>query len=439
MTGELLQLREWESRSQPGVVLSPRDRLLAERLGGGGDGRLVVEELREGVRVRASSWIGVVRFEHFEVRVDPKLAGDSLCVVQMLEATAGIDALRRNSGGRQMLAEGTDLFDLFALLLTEECERLVKGGLLQDYVEEEDDLPIARGRILWERQALQRFGRVDRLACRFDELKQDVTENRLLAVALGLCGQRARNDKVARKARELEALFREVCDPEAFAEEHLAELGYNRLNEHYRDAHSLANLVREARGTDDILATGAHRCFAFLLDMNALFEHFMEVALRFALSGKGLRVQFQQRNRFVVWDVTRQRSYTTIIPDFVIEPLEGPSAQLTVDAKYKDYDARRLDTSDVYQSFLYAFAYRGRTGQPRSLVIYPSEKPPHSPQQLQIRTGGAGKDARLDIIGVHVPSLLQELRARQRGPHAEALASRVIEALNLPKPPALLE
>jgi 5-methylcytosine-specific restriction enzyme subunit McrC len=431
----LLPLREWKSGFQPGVVLSQKDRLLAERLGGGGEGRLVVEELRDGVRVHSSSWIGVVRFEHFEVRVEPKLAGDSLRVVQMLEATAGIDALRRNPGVRQLLAEGTDLFDLFALLLTDECERIVKGGLLQGYLEEEDDLPIARGRILWDRQVLQRFGRVDRLACRFDELRQDVTDNRLLAVALGLCGQRARNEKVARKARGLEFLFREVCDPEAFSEEHLAELVYNRLNEHYRDAHSLAKLVLKARGTDDLLATGDHRCFAFLLDMNTLFEHFMEVALRFALGGKGLQVRFQQRNPFVVWDVTRQRSYTTIIPDFVIEPHEGPASRLTVDAKYKDYDGRRLDTSDVYQSFLYAFAYSGRTGQPRSLVIHPSENPSGSHRRLQIRTGPSGNDALLDIIGVYVPSLLEELRARRRGPHAEALAARVVEAMGLPRSP----
>jgi 5-methylcytosine-specific restriction enzyme subunit McrC len=429
VTPPRLELREWQTGSVSGVVLSEKDRALASRLGAGSDGRLVVEELRDGVRVRTSSWIGVVRFERLEVRVEPKLAGSSLCVVQMLEATAGIDALRRNPGVRQLHSAGSDLFDLFALLLVDECERIVKSGMLQGYLEEEEELPMARGRILWDRQVLQRFGRVDRLACRFDELRQDVVENRLLAAALESCSRRARNEGVARRARALESLFREVCTPEKLSPEEIAEIVYDRLNEHYRNAHALAKLVLEARGTEDLLATGDSRCFAFLLDMNALFEHFMEVALRFALGGEGLRVHVQQRNRSILWDVTRQRPYAPVIPDFVVEPLEGARPRLTVDAKYKEYDKRRLDTSDVYQGFLYAFAYADQTSYPRSLILYPSESVSGSHRRLQVRTGAARQDALLDVIGVHAPSLLDELRARRRGSHSTTLAARISEAM----------
>jgi 5-methylcytosine-specific restriction enzyme subunit McrC len=425
---ERVVLQEWQTRLVPGGVLSAKDRALARELGDGSAGRLVVEELREGVRLRSTSWIGVVRFERFEVRVEPKLAGDSLRVVQMLEVTRGIESLRRKSGVRNLHAQGADLFDLFAYLLADECERIVKGGLLHAYVEEEDELPAARGRILWDRQALRRPGRVDRLACRFDELRQDVVENRLLAAALGFCSRRVRHEGVARRSRELEALFREVCDPEKFSATDVADIVYDRLNTHYREAHELAKLLLASQGTDDLLATGERRCFAFLLDMNSLFERLMEAVLRFVLGGQGLQVHAQQRNRSILWDVTRDRPYAPVIPDFVIEPRDGVGPRVTVDAKYKAYDDRQLATSDVYQGFLYAFAYASAAGMPRSLVVHPSENPSGSHRRLHVRTGGATPGAFLDVVGVYIPALLEELRARKRGEHARTLATRVLQA-----------
>mgnify|MGYP005853837551 CR=1 FL=1 len=44
------------------------NRRLAAELSAGDEGRLVVEELRDGVRFKAGSWVGVVRFEAAESR-----------------------------------------------------------------------------------------------------------------------------------------------------------------------------------------------------------------------------------------------------------------------------------------------------------------------------------------------------------------------------------
>jgi hypothetical protein len=42
-----------------------------------------------------------------------------------------------------------------------------------------------------------------------------------------------------------------------------------------------------------------------------------------------------------------------------------------IDAKYKRYDERRVNIEDVYQAFLYAFAYAAPTRPPSSFLIYP--------------------------------------------------------------------
>src|SRR5262245_30018734 len=134
-----LELTEWDSREIAGQVLSEADRDLKRELEAG-EGRLIVDELRTGVRVTARPWVGVVRFEHFEVRVIPKLAGDNLALVQMVEFATGLDALRRSSGARTLATEDTGLLDLIALLLAEVVETVVREGVLADYVEREDEL-----------------------------------------------------------------------------------------------------------------------------------------------------------------------------------------------------------------------------------------------------------------------------------------------------------
>jgi DNA-binding winged helix-turn-helix (wHTH) protein len=56
-------LQEWERRFIPDAQLTVADQELRDQLAEGEDeARLVVEELKGGLRVQASSWIGVVRF-----------------------------------------------------------------------------------------------------------------------------------------------------------------------------------------------------------------------------------------------------------------------------------------------------------------------------------------------------------------------------------------
>ena len=113
--------------------MSESDRVVTGALAGG-EGRLVIEELRDRTRIRASSWIGVVRLDAFEVRVEPKYVGGNLGVVEMLDYVNGFGSLARYPGIRDLAVGGTSLIDLIALLLAEECRRLVRAGLLQDYV-----------------------------------------------------------------------------------------------------------------------------------------------------------------------------------------------------------------------------------------------------------------------------------------------------------------
>ena len=144
-------LTEWTSQVYKSVALTPDDRVFVDKLSASADDRLQIEELRQGLRVRTRSWVGVVRLPTVEIRVVPKVTGDLLGLVRLIEYASGLDALSRLRDGATLEASGDSLLELFTLLFVEASERVLRRGLLSGYVEREDDLPMVRGRILGDR------------------------------------------------------------------------------------------------------------------------------------------------------------------------------------------------------------------------------------------------------------------------------------------------
>ena len=422
-------LTEWQTALLPDLSLTVADRPLAASLTGGDAGRLDIDELRGGIRIGARSWVGVVRFQNFEVRIIPKSAGGQAGLVQMLTLTGGLKALRRNRGQRYLaVAESAHLFDLLALLFTEACERIIQGGLLHDYVERESDLPVLRGRLLAGQQVRQHYGRVDRLACRYDDHLTDIVENQILAAALAVCRIRVSKPTIRLHVHRLHTLFTAVCTAEALTDWQSARstMKYHRLNEHYREAHELAWLLLGGMGIDDLFAGGQTRSFAFLLDMNQLFEQFIVRFVRHALAQEAYQVQPQRRDRSVIWDVLRQQPYTRITPDILVQRENG--RRLAVDVKYKLYDERQLSTADIYQSFLYAYAYSDTNSQrPAAFLLYPASKPGGQAVYLQIRGHDQGVKAELCALPISIPQAITEIEGAAIGPVSRAFRATIAQ------------
>jgi len=68
MTRPLVTLREWKIRETGHDLHTPADRELAKALS---RHRLLVDERRQGLRLSARSWVGVVRFHAFDVHIVP--------------------------------------------------------------------------------------------------------------------------------------------------------------------------------------------------------------------------------------------------------------------------------------------------------------------------------------------------------------------------------
>lgn len=428
------QLAEWNSCLIPNVTLSEADLRLVNELAQNDGGRLIVEELRSGVRVVAKSWVGVVRFERFELQVLPKLAGGNFGLVRMVEFATGLEALRRNSSARRLDTQGANLFDLVALLLAEHCEYLVRGGLLSDYIETENELTAVRGRILADQQILKKFGRLDLLLCRYDEHETDVPENQILGAALDKCVRRVQDETVRLKVGRLRSIFEEVCDYQRLDSKLVRQhMVYHRLNSHYRNAHEQAWLILDGLGgVNNLFTTGQTTCFAFLIDMNLLFERFVYRLFERILVGTSLEMEYQRSDRSIIWNVDRNQPYSRVKPDLLIRSRPTPQRRLAIDAKYKLYDEKKISPGDVYQSFLYAYAYGGALDDkrpPAALIIYPSSASSSDLVRLHVRSREKIAGAEIQALGLSIPVCLDEINGVRARHFVSGLMDSVTKAL----------
>lgn len=387
--------------------------------------RVEIDELKEGIRIKAKSWVGVIHFQDFEIQIIPKLAGENLGLVNMLTYTAGVTALKRYENKRylEILKQGS-LFDLIVWLYCDACEKILAGGILFDYERQEESLTSLRGRLLIDKQYRRRFGQIDRLECRFDEHSSNILENQLLTLGLFKSGRLAQDDLIRNRARKLWTILSEACQIDQLdIEAARHEIYYNRLNDHYQDAHQLAWMIIDGLGVEDLFKSNQTPSFAFLLDMNSLFEQFLNKYLTEILRKNRLTIAYQHHDRSIIWDIFRNRSYSQVIPDFLVSSGDS-SNRLAVDAKYKIYDTRKVDPGDIAQVFLYAYAF-DHSSRPTAVLIYPTEEKSDQRASMVIRQSNQPYGAKIHVLGLNIPEALEEIRVRRPGNSAALITNTI--------------
>jgi 5-methylcytosine-specific restriction enzyme subunit McrC len=402
---DLHEIPEWGRLDIEGAGPPSADDLaLAVQLRGQGDevgstegSKLLLDWSYDGrLRVRARSWVGVVHVAGREIRIVPKHTHGSLGVLTMLRYASGAipDQLR---SGRTVREGDRNLLDLVCLLLADESEMIVRQGALQDYVEHESALPALRGRLLADRQVRARFGQVDQIECRFDELETDIAENRVLAAGLAVAARVCIDVAIRARVRRLAEAFAELCTIPLDVADAAEPRQYTRRNKHYAAGHVWARLLLAQHGIHDLYASGVPRTQAFLLDMNVLFERFIAQALEDSAQGTPLRIERQSSTGSIVVDATTGRTYTRVRPDVLVRHTEWEETY-PVDTKYKLYDERHLAPGDIYQAFLYAFAFHPGHGPRQASLVYPAGASEVN-QRLAVRGSGV---TQATIRGVRV-------------------------------------
>lgn len=227
------------------------------------------------------------------------------------------------------------LSPLLVACFVSEMQKLVKHGLMRDYISRQENLHKAKGRINIRQNEREniRNGRYDRIVCQYDDYSADIPENRLLKACLLACRSLLAPYCLINKAgakffsETVVSLNKLLCQFESVGDwNHNANLPTRkRIREDYRSCLPLAKMIvrRQDRSIAELGQTNAVPCF--WIDMALLFERYVLGLLR-SCYGEDVVYQFK--------GVIGER------PDFL---LHHGDEKLILDTKYMEYVEGKID------------------------------------------------------------------------------------------------
>ncbi len=394
----------------------------------------------DGCTLSARQWVGVVEVEGARVEIYPKLdrallngaapdeaVADSAlrALLPMLEAAQYGQWMET---GAAALGE-TDLsfVDVWAFLLGQNLLNELRRGLVAHYQHQRDDLPGVRGKIAISRQVGALFNRMDVIACEWDEFTADTPFNRLLKCACATLKQRVSHPAARALLSDCERRLDEASDvAPAVAVRQTERLIWTRGAQRYRDSFELAR--RLLRDLSPEIEGGEQNSWAFLVDMNAVFESFCGAALE-AKFGVNVETQvnvgtlFRAPNRVHQYaDFVWTRDNQTWIGDAKWKLL-GDQAPLVDESEV--VKAGAIAPADARQLSVYALLLKEQkslANVPATAILYPTLSENAQSQTLRswnganlhiwpIRVRGAASLAQAISIGTDVAQ--RTLRRRE--------------------------
>lgn len=260
---------------------------------------------------------------------------------------------------------------LLEILIRIFCEKLttaLRKGMPRRYVECEEDLPTLRGQIDVTRQFTRHAVNPSRLACRFDQLSEDIALNRIMKAAvvrLLHVSQRGANQQ---RLRELAFVYADISEV-SVAALRWDDVVIDRTNRSWQELFAMAQLFLQDRY--QTTTGGSGQGTAMLFEMNTLFEEYVGRLIARALAGTDLTVSLQGGRLFCLTAHDTGRALFQTKPDILIR--RAGVVTHVIDTKWKRISSRLDDPkqgvsqADVYQMMAYAQIYQA----PRLTLLYP--------------------------------------------------------------------
>lgn len=342
--------------------------------------------------VRFAQFCGVIQLDDLTLEILPKIHGKEerpescrTALVQMLH-TARI--IRTHKGARGGInTQQHSLLDIFIQHFCHDLHTQILQGKLRNYIEQEENLSVMRGRLVIPQHVRHNLVHKERLYCRFDEFSEDMLLNQILRFTLRLLLPWTRSDKTKKQLTELLMHFDGINDaPITLQSFNL--LKSDRITQRFQPVLEQCRLFIAAV-KPDVLA-GSTPLFSLLFDMNRLFEAWVAEKLKPWAHQQGWHLRTQGPRKYLTMRDDDSQQFQ-LRPDITLIDDNG-TPQLIADTKWKLLNEadRKLgvSSSDMYQLYAYAGCYKVS----RLQLIYPKQS-------------GLLSDYNFMLQGMHAPRL----------------------------------
>ncbi|PQJ36775.1 hypothetical protein BSZ35_00015 [Salinibacter sp. 10B] len=247
----------------------------------------------------------------------------------------------------------TELVDLFAKVLINGTERVLKQGLDRGYVTQSEDTSRPRGRIDFDTSLKRALLPRARVHCQYDTLSRDVLHNRILKSTLGDLAQvESIDEDLRRKLLTLQRRFGEVSDVP------LRRSLFRRVQLHSNNAfyRFLLNICSLVERNLDLTEEGEGRQFRdFLRDKATMSTVFEDFVLNFYDREQEV---YDVSSPYISWDVEGKppdrlpRMETDVV-------LTSSDRTIVIDTKFyenplvSNWEQKRYRSEHLYQLFSY--------------------------------------------------------------------------------------
>ncbi|MGV8990729.1 MAG: McrC family protein [Thiobacillus sp.] len=339
----------------------------------------LLSELRPGFcergyrSVRLAQYCGVVSLGERVLEILPKVADIEPAeecrgvLLRLLREAEEFPLFKHLSVGQHL--RHAPLLEVFIAAFFDAVTEIVRGGLLRQYQEHEEDLQVVRGCIVASRQFAIHSNRPDRIACRFDDLTANNFWNQLIKTGLQVVRPWVRSVELNRRWIELMAVFDEVDDTQVVVRE-IKRLVFSRHAMRYRGVADWVRWILSVQSPD--LRAGQNDAPGLLFDMNLLFQSAIASVLRRRSSSfHNLQVHSQDSGSYLasVAGSNTHRAFA-LKPDLVMR--HGGQVAAIGDTKWKRVEVSQSGylkptPADIYQMHAYATKYQCE----RLALIYP--------------------------------------------------------------------
>jgi len=418
--GQLLTYFEYEILDS----LSEREARAVTRLSQSMGVDILKPVLRQGKACfQARQFVGVLRLGQRTLQILPKIH-------QSLERHHSISEASRNllwmldyAGHLSIketdlaaLQKAQDWFEILIYFFAAHLKRQWLRGAPRTYQAVDAVLPVLKGK--WRIPAqMRRPEQKHRFAVTYDEFTTDTPLNQIFRYVVELLWKLTRDRRNRQLLSDLRYWMDEVTLLPAIDLQDAQQIRLTRLNQQYEPLLNLAMLFLQNLGLE--LLANDQTAFAFLFDMNQLFEGFLTGFLqrhrREILLDDLSDCQLLPQGRQAVCYLAKyqNRRVFKLKPDLVFR--DRDRYPLLMDFKYKRLNPsdRKLGISEA--DFYQMYAYLNRFQAPQVTLVYPQTAGMVEPIRACFSLEGSSGEIRAVTV-----NLLRDLSAK--GAHKELIA-----------------
>lgn len=315
--------------------------------------------------IRARNYVGYVEVGEVAIEILPKADRDAAAdaqgwregLLEMLRIGGGL-ALHRMPSASQKVTRSR-LLELIAQAYLVELESLLREGLAKGYRSVEANSAVFRGKLKVADHIRENVARADRFFVEYQTFDHHITINRVLASALEALSWCALSPGTACAVEACLARFPEL-QTAGVTGAVVDRIRPTRATKRYEKALIYARMILSQQGPQ--LRAGRERVFAFLFDMNTLWERYIAALVRRAAPA-GMQVHTQEQHAF--W-LPQRHSVRRVRPDIVVRDAGGATL-LVIDTKWKVPANGLPSDEDLKQMFVYNELLAGA----HSILLYP--------------------------------------------------------------------